>query len=146
MGILSDFGPKLKYREGSDAKPAKPAKPALSHTAGPENKPPTLATLAALAVPLSLKKNVGPPVRGPSDKPDETVDRVIDATFRPTATDPVWPQMGREVIPLDPEFPPCPVCGSPRYWISKGKVMCGSRRCYSAVRFILTSIAYHQVH
>jgi hypothetical protein len=54
--------------------------------------------------------------------------------------------VGEKVLPMNPEFPPCPVCGSARYWISKGKVMCGSRRCYSAVRFILTRIEYYPVH
>ena len=74
------------------------------------------------------------------------VDRAIEATFRPTAADPVWPQVGAEVVPLNPEFPPCPECGATRYWISGGRVLCGSRRCYSAVRFILTWIEYHPVH
>jgi hypothetical protein len=50
------------------------------------------------------------------------------------------------VTPVSPEFPPCPKCGSTRYWISRGKVLCGSRTCYSAVRFILTKLEYHQVH
>ena len=72
----------------------------------------------------------------PADAP------VIEATFRSAA------DIGR----LEParvfehQFPPCPECGASRYWISRGKVMCGSKTCYSAVRFILTNIEFHAVN
>ena len=62
---------------------------------------------------------------------------VIEATFR-SAADEAARQPSAIV---DHQFPPCPECGSRRYWISRGKVICGSKACYSAVRFILTSIA-----
>jgi hypothetical protein len=69
-------------------------------------------------------------------------EHVIEATFRPA------PDVARfeSAAMLDHQFPPCPECGTRRYWISRGKVMCGSRTCYSAVRFILTSIEYHPIN
>jgi hypothetical protein len=70
---------------------------------------------------------------------------MVEATFRPTV-ELGEPQQGPKVIRLNPQFPPCPKCGAVRYWISRGNVMCGSRTCYSAVRFILTSIEFYPVH
>jgi hypothetical protein len=81
-------------------------------------------------------------------EPAKTTPDVVEATFRAakavalSACEPI----SNKMVPVRPEFPPCPECGATRYWISLGKVMCGSRRCYSAVRFILTRIEYHQVH
>lgn len=68
----------------------------------------------------------------------ETPERVIEATFREAPA----------TIPdqaISSEFPPCPVCGAARYWISRGLVLCGSKRCGSAPRFVLTSIEFHAV-
>jgi hypothetical protein len=64
---------------------------------------------------------------------------VIEATFKPTVEEVTTPNSG-------PTFPPCPGCGGVRYWISHGKVMCGSRTCYSAVRFELLKIEFHPVN
>jgi hypothetical protein len=67
-----------------------------------------------------------------------TADQVIEATFRPATA----PMVDRGV---NPEFPPCPVCGATRYWVSHGLVRCGSKRCLSAPRFILTCIEFRAV-
>jgi hypothetical protein len=64
---------------------------------------------------------------------------VIEATFKPIVEVVTTPSSG-------PTFPPCPECGGVRYWISRGKVMCGSRACYSAVRFELLKIEFHPVN
>lgn len=80
----------------------------------------------------------------------KTMDHVIEATFR-SATKVGMPVAAVEhaarqsVTPVNPEFPPWPKCGAARYWISRGMVLCGSRTCYSAVRFVLTKIEYHPV-
>jgi hypothetical protein len=68
---------------------------------------------------------------------------VIEATLRPAMP---WPELIAAVKPQNPEFPLCPECHQRRYWISpKGKVVCGSRKCNGAVRFMLTAIAFHAV-
>jgi len=72
----------------------------------------------------------------------EASEHVIEATFRSTADEAARPASAL----VDHQFPPCPECGASRYWISRGKVMCGSRTCYSAVRFILTSVEYHPIN
>ncbi len=64
---------------------------------------------------------------------------MIEATFKPAVKVVTAPSSG-------PTFPPCPGCGGVRYWISHGKVMCGSRACYSAVRFELLKIEFHSVN
>jgi hypothetical protein len=67
-------------------------------------------------------------------KPSE---HLIEATFR-VATEGGSAQTGIQ-------FPQCPVCGATRYWISRGLVLCGSKRCASAPRFVLTSLEFHAV-
>ncbi len=66
---------------------------------------------------------------------------VIEATLRPTLP---WPDLLAAVRPQNPEFPACPGCHHPRYWISpRGKVVCG--KC-GEVRFVLVAIQYHPVN
>jgi hypothetical protein len=65
-------------------------------------------------------------------------EHVIEATFRDATT--TMPDQA-----ISPEFPPCPVCGATRYWICRGMVLCGSKRCGSAARFVLTSIEFRAV-
>ena len=67
-----------------------------------------------------------------------TDDKVIEATLCSAANS--------TATNSGPTFPPCPACGGVRYWISQGKVMCGSRTCYSAVRFTLIKIEFHPVN
>jgi hypothetical protein len=67
-----------------------------------------------------------------------TPEHVIEATFRDAPA-----TISDQAI--SPEFPPCPVCGATRYWISRGLVLCGSKRCGSAARFVLTSIEFRAV-
>ncbi len=63
--------------------------------------------------------------------------KVIEATFR-TASVPAC----RTV-----EFPPCPICGETRYWLSRGGlVRCGTKRCTSAARFQLISLEIQAVN
>lgn len=66
---------------------------------------------------------------------------VIEATFRPAAD----VSTHESVSPTNTQFPPCPVYGATRYWISRGLVRCGSKSCYSAPRFVLVSIEFHPV-
>jgi len=73
----------------------------------------------------------------------EASDHVIQATFRSAAVTEAARQPSAIV---DHQFPPCPECGASRYWISRGKVMCGSKACFSAVRFVLISIEYHAIN
>jgi len=77
------------------------------------------------------------------DLENRTSGTVIEATLRPTIP---WPELLTAVKPQNPEFPTCPECHQARYWISpRGKVVCGSRKCAGAVRFLLTAIEFHQV-
>jgi hypothetical protein len=97
---------------------------------------------------LLPKRNLEAESRGMCNSSERTESSegaaaIIEATFKPTV-DPVLRQVN--VAPANPQFPPCPKCGATRYWISREKVMCGSKSCYSAVRFILTSIEFHPVH
>ena len=66
-------------------------------------------------------------------------ERIIEAMLTPaTATAPTY----RAV-----EFPPCPICGSVRYWLaSGGRVLCGTKRCASALRFQLVAFKVHAVN
>jgi hypothetical protein len=105
----------------------------------------------------------------PPRKPTHKIfENVIEATFRLVADElntPPTPEPpaakhtfeGRalaacavppllEIPDPPPEFPPCPECGATRYWISRSKVMCGSRTCRSAVRFVLTQIEYFPIN
>lgn len=66
---------------------------------------------------------------------------VIEATFRPASD----VAESESVCPRDVQFPPCPVCGASRYWISRGLVRCGSKNCLSAPRFALISVEFHPV-
>jgi len=78
----------------------------------------------------------------PGTQPLEVRDTVIEATLRPAIP---WPELLATVKPQNPEFPPCPMLGR-RYWIApSGKVVCGSKKCAGAVRFLLKSIEFHPV-
>ncbi|SRR5216684_3119226 len=44
-----------------------------------------------------------------------------------------------------PEMPECPVCGASRFWFSGGFLRCGSKRCESQPRFVLTRIEFHSL-
>jgi len=130
MPLLPEFRPSVSItRSRAPSKESKPSKVTLE-------PPPALDILDALDT---------PPLR------TGTPDSVIMAMFR-SATKvglplaPVEYAESQAVIPVSPEFPRCPKCGAARYWIARGMVMCGSRTCYSAVRFILTRIEYHTVH
>jgi hypothetical protein len=63
---------------------------------------------------------------------------VIEATFTPTQAPSSAPAVALE-------FPPCPVCGATRYWVSRGFLRCGSKRCESQSRFFLTRIEVHSL-
>jgi hypothetical protein len=64
-------------------------------------------------------------------------ESIIEATFT-TAPTPTY---------SDAEFPPCPVCGSVRYWLaSGGRVLCGTKQCASALRFQLVTLEFHRVN
>jgi hypothetical protein len=104
---------------------------------------PFVSSVSYIPTPLQL---TSPP--SAEDEVVSTPPSVVEATFRSAAEwiEPPHVVMGAKVAPLDPAFPPCPKCGTRRYWILRGKVLCGSRRCYSAVRFILTRIEYQSVH
>ena len=76
-------------------------------------------------------------------KAEPCTGAIVEATLRPTIP---WPELLATVKPANPGFPPCPECHQARYWISpKGKVVCGSRKCAGAVRFLLTAIEFHPV-
>ncbi|MGA7869390.1 MAG: hypothetical protein WCA22_00685 [Candidatus Binatus sp.] len=78
--------------------------------------------------------------RSDSDRAGWRADgKIVEATFRPAA------DVARLAV-QDHQFPPCPKCGASRYWISGNKVLCGSKVCYSALRFILTSIQFHPIN
>ena len=65
-------------------------------------------------------------------------DRIIEATLAPASEPPPYRAI---------EFPPCPVCGSVRYWLaSGGRVLCGTKRCASALRFQLVALQFHAVN
>jgi hypothetical protein len=70
---------------------------------------------------------------------DETPapERIIEAIFT-TAPTPTY---------CAAAFPPCPVCGSVRYWLaSGGRVLCGTKQCASALRFQLIALEFHAVN
>jgi tubulysin polyketide synthase-like protein len=65
---------------------------------------------------------------------------IIEATFTLASAPPI-PEYNAA------EFPPCPVCGQVRYWLaSGGRVLCGTKRCASALRFQLLALEFHQVN
>ncbi len=65
--------------------------------------------------------------------------RIIEATFVPVSA----PAPGSTAA----EFPPCPECGSARYWLaSGGRVLCGTKQCASAQRFQLIALEFHVVN
>jgi hypothetical protein len=64
-------------------------------------------------------------------------ERIIEATFT-TAPTPAYSAA---------EFPPCPVCGSVRYWLAfGGRVLCGTKECKSAQRFQLIALEFRHVN
>jgi hypothetical protein len=64
-------------------------------------------------------------------------ERVIEATFI----------TARASTHNDAEFPPCPVCGQVRYWLtSGGRVLCGTKKCASAQRFQMVALKFHPVN
>jgi hypothetical protein len=67
-----------------------------------------------------------------------SLDRRIEATLAPASEPPAYRAI---------EFPPCPVCGSVRYWLaSGGRVLCGTKQCASSLRFQLIALEFHAVN
>lgn len=63
---------------------------------------------------------------------------IIEATLAPASAPP---------SNKTAEFPPCPACGSVRYWLaSGGRVLCGTKQCASALRFQLIALEFHAVN
>ena len=117
-----------------DSEVLAPASPVAVELITPLTKPtePLLSVLSVSDAGVSSSKAA-----------DAEAPEIIEAIFRSAAVTEAARQPSALV---DHQFPPCPECGSRRYWISRGKVMCGSKTCFSAVRFVLTSIQFHAIN
>jgi hypothetical protein len=91
---------------------------------------PLLSVMSVGSLPISTE--TGDPV-------SETVPSVIEVTFKPCKDD------GEPGL-IEPGFPPCPQCGTARYWVSRGYLRCGSKACRSAPRFALIAISYRPIN
>jgi hypothetical protein len=69
---------------------------------------------------------------------------LVDYATMIGAVELVFVEPREKVTPVSPDFPPCPACGTSRFWISNlGKVVCS---VCGETRFILASISYHPVN
>jgi hypothetical protein len=73
----------------------------------------------------------------PTERKDRAGPPVIEMIFK---------ACGGEAAQITPEFPPCPECGAARYWVSRGFLRCGSKKCDSAPRFALVAISYSPIN